>query len=66
MKLFDGSRLLTPSIEPHNSSSTDLKIIGRILSHGYLYAGFLPTRVALPALMGMLLGPGVEMGKKVM
>lgn len=60
----DGSQLLTPSIEPH-SSSTDLKVIGRILSHGYLCTGFLPTRVALPSLMGMLLGPGVEVGEKV-
>ena len=64
IKLFDGSRLLTPSIEPH-CSSTHLKVIGRILSHGYLCTGFLPTRVALPALMGMLLGPGVEVGGKV-
>ena len=42
VKLFDGIRLLTPSIEPQ-SSFIDLKVIGRILSHGYLCTGFLPT-----------------------
>lgn len=31
-------------------------IIGCILSHGYLVAGILPTRIALPTLMCMLLG----------
>lgn len=32
-------------------------ILGRILSHGYLVAGHLPVRIALPTLIGMLLGP---------
>ena len=34
-----------------------LPILGRILSHGYLVADFLPLRIALPTLTAMLLGP---------
>ena len=49
MKLFDGSRL-TPSIKPH-CSDINLKVVGRILSHGYMCTGFLSADVALPALM---------------
>ena len=36
---------------------TDLQLLGKILSHGYLVSGFLPLRVAFPSLAGMLLGP---------
>ena len=64
MKLFDGSRLLTPSIEPH-FSDINLKVLGCILSHGYMCTEFLPTRVALPALMAMFLGPTVNIGPEV-
>ena len=59
-KLFDGSSLLTPTIDPHMNESADLPSVGRFLSHGFLCTGFLPTRVAFPALAGMLLGPGVK------
>ena len=54
-KLFEGATLLTPMIHPQMDMSV-FPIIGRILSHGYLVAGILPTRVALPTLMCKLLG----------
>ena len=54
-KLFEGATVLTPMIHPQMDMSV-FPIIGRILSHGYLVAGILPTRIALPTLMLMLLG----------
>ena len=55
-KLFEGATVLTPMIHPQMDMSV-FPILGRILSHGYLVAGILPTRIALPTLMSMLLGP---------
>lgn len=55
-KFFEGATLLIPMFHPH----MDMKIypiLGRILSHGYLVAGHLPVRIALPTLINMLLGP---------
>ena len=36
---------------------TNLPILGRIISHGFLISGFLPVRIALPTLITMLKGP---------
>ena len=56
--LFDGSSLLVPMISPqHNSSAWP--VLGGILSHAYLACGFLPVRVALPCLVGILCGLSV-------
>ena len=52
---IEGATVLTPMIHPQMDMSV-FPIIGRILSHGYLVAGILPTRIALPTLMCMLLG----------
>ena len=52
-------QLTTTSIEQH-SSSTDLKVIGCICRM-VTYA----RNLRQPALMGMLLGPGAEVGGKV-
>lgn len=56
--VFDGCGLLTPVIHPQIDMQV-LPIIGRILSHGYLVANFLPIRIAFPSLACMLLGPTV-------
>ena len=56
-KLFEGATVLTPMIHPQMDIMSVFPIIGRILSHGYLVAGILPTRIALPTLMCILLGP---------
>ena len=53
--LFDGSTLLVPMLNPQTDISI-LPIIGRIISHGYLSCGFLPIRIALPCLVGILCG----------
>ena len=56
-KLFDGSKLFVPVVSPHVEFSL-LPALGKILSHGYLCTGFLPTQIAFPSLAAMLLGPG--------
>ena len=50
-KLFEGATVLTPVIHPQMDMS-----VFPILGHGYLVAGILPTRIALPTLISMLLG----------
>lgn len=56
-KLFDCSKLFVPVVSPHVEFSL-LPALGKILSHGYLCTGFLPTQIAFPSLAAMLLGPG--------
>ena len=55
--LFKGASLLTPIFHP-KMDLTLFSVVGCILSHGYLVAGVLPVRVALPTSISMLLGPG--------
>ena len=50
---FDGSSLLVPTVHPNVDMSL-LPKLGLILSHGYLVCGFLPTRIAFPALASIL------------
>ena len=54
-----GSTLLVPVVNPHTDLSS-LPVLGRILSHGYLCTGFLPTQIAFPTLAAMVLGPRVD------
>ncbi len=56
--LFEGATILTPLIHPQTDTAV-FPILGRILSHGFLVTGFLPIRIALPTLIGILLGPAV-------
>ena len=64
-KLFDGSNLLVPLLHPQTDTSI-FPIIGRIISHGYLVSGYLPVRVALPCLLGILCGPGTVVPQQVL
>ena len=63
-KLFEDSSLLTPMVHPQ-IDLTLFPILGRILSHGYLVTGFLPTRIALPTLLSILLGPPVKIRNNI-
>ena len=63
--LFEGASLLTPMNHPQMDMSV-FPIIGRILSHGYLVAGVLPIRIALPTLTCMLLGPTAVITRDVL
>ncbi len=55
-KLFDGGSAVIPAITPH-SEMVVFSIIGTVLSHGFLEAGFLPVRVAFPIIACTIKGP---------
>lgn len=59
-RFFDGGSLLSPVIHP-GSDLASLPIVGRILSHGFLVAGFLPVRIAFPTLASILLGSTITL-----
>lgn len=61
--LFDGATLLIPLLHPQSDMSL-FPILGKIISHGYLSSGYLPVRIALPSLIGILLGPNVSIIKQ--
>ena len=63
--LFKGASLLTPMFHPE-MDLTLFSVVGRILSHGYLVAGVLPVRVAVPTLISMLLGPGTTISDTIL
>lgn len=65
VKMFDGSALLAPASHAGIKRS-DFPVLGRVLSHGYLSCGFLPTRIAFPVLAGSLLGPSVPIDRDML
>ena len=64
-RLFDGSSLLCPVVHPEMDTAM-LMTVGFIMSHAYLVAGLLPTRIAFPSLARMLLGMSVKIEDSVL
>ena len=58
-RFCDGDALLVPLVHP-GSDINVFSQLGKVLSHGYLQCGFLPLRIAFPALAAMLLGTSVR------
>lgn len=54
-QFFDGNSILVPVLHPDADMQTFPRL-GLVISHGYLVSGFLPTRIAFPALASILLG----------
>ena len=54
MRDFDGGDTYVPVVHPHTDPS-HYKVLGSILSHGFMSTGFLPNRLAFPviALLGL-------------
>jgi len=50
---------LVPAVGPGRENAT-LKVLGTILSHGYMVCGYLPIRVAFPVIAAALNGPDVS------
>ena len=63
--IFDGSTLLVPMLSPQMDTAV-LPVVGSIVSHGYLVSGFLPVRIALPCLIGILCGPGAPLPQSIL
>ena len=55
LQYFEGSNLLVPSVHAQTDMAA-LRIIGTVLSHGYLFCNVLPTRIAFPSLCACLIG----------
>ena len=58
-RLFDGGSAVIPALTPH-SEMILYSIVGTVLSHGFLEAGFLPLRVAFPVIACAIKGPLTE------
>lgn len=63
--LFEGSTLLVPMLSPQTDTSV-FPVVGCIISHAYLVSGFLPVRIALPCIIGILCGPGAHMSQSIL
>ena len=63
-KMFDGSALLTPVSDP-TMDMNNFTVLGRVLSHGFLCSGFLPTRIAYPVLAFVLLGTDTSLPQRL-
>ena len=63
-KFFEGDSLLIPALHPGVDMGA-LPKLGKIISHGYLVSGFLPTRIIFPALACMLLGITVDIPSSI-
>lgn len=63
--MFDGSTLLVPMLCPQTDTSV-FPVVGSIISHAYLVSGFLPVRIALPCIIGILLGPSASITQSVL
>ncbi len=55
VKDFDGEKLLVPAVRP-NIDMVGLRLLGTILSHGFMVCGFLPIRIAFPVVAVVLFG----------
>ncbi len=55
VKDFDGEKLLVPAVRS-NIDMVSLRLLGTILSHGFMVCGFLPIRIAFPVVAVVLFG----------
>ena len=62
---FDGEKLLLPLMRP-DIDMTDFRILGTILSHGFMSCGFLPVRIAFPVIAAVLLGPDIQIADNIL
>lgn len=65
LQIFDGGCSLIPAVHPQ-VDMTKFPILGMVLSHGYLTCGFLPLRIAFPAIASCLLGPTVRIPDEIL
>ena len=56
---FDGASLLAPVVHP-TVNMQHLPLLGAVISHAYLSCEILPTRIAFPCLVSILLGSSVK------
>lgn len=59
VRAFDGCNSLIPQAHPHIDIGI-FRVLGTILSHGFLATGMLPVRIAFPVIAAVVLGPLVD------
>ena len=64
-RFFEGACLLTPNLHATTDMSV-LRLLGRIISHGFLVSGYMPIRVAFPCMAGVLLGPMTDFSSSIL
>ena len=64
-EFFDGSILLVPAVHAQSDMSV-FRILGTILSHGYLFCNVLPTRITFPCMAAILLGSDVKISQDIL
>ena len=62
---FEGSNLLVPSVTA-NTDMGVMRALGRVLSHGYIFCGVLPTRIAYPTLHACFIGVDVKVPASIL
>lgn len=55
VRCLDGQSTFIPNVHPH-VNLLEYRVLGTIMSHGFMMCGFLPIRVAFPVLAYSLLG----------
>ena len=63
--LCDGANVVVPLIHPQTDMAI-LPVIGKVISHGYLASGYLPAHIAMPSLIGILLGACLDLPHNVL
>lgn len=63
-RMFDGAALLAP-VSHADIAMNEFSVLGKVMSHGYLCCGFIPTRIAYPVLASVLLGPPVNITPEI-
>lgn len=63
-KMFDGAALLAPATHA-TINLEEFSTLAKVLSHGYLCCGYLPTRIAYPVLAYVILGTSVSISEDI-
>ena len=65
VQFFEGSNLLVPSVHAQTDMAV-LRVLGMVLSHGYLFCNMLPTRIIFPSLYACLVGVNAKVPPSIL
>ena len=62
---FDGASTLMPAVHPHVDMAL-FPLLGAVFSHGFLSCGFMPVRLAFPAVATAVLGTSLNIPESIL